>query len=224
VDRLALEGIKVIEYSITISGSYCGKLLADMGADVIKIESPNGDPARFFDPFPKTGPHPEQSAQFLYLNTNKRGITLDLDTPGDHKTFSSLIRRADILIDDHAFNHAENIGFDWDKIHKTNPGLVYISITPYGRTGTRVNIKGDELTLIHAGGLGNLLPARSENINYPEMGEIELMGPPWQFSSFKIPKHPAPLLGEHNSYVLKELLGLSDKDLEVLQKEEIILE
>jgi len=165
--HLALEGIKIIEYSMTISGSYCGKLLADMGADVIKIEPPEGDPSRFFGPFPKTGLHPEKSARFLYLNTSKRGITLDLETSGDKEMFSSLLRRADILIDDHASLHLESIGFCWDELLKINPGLIYISITPYGRTGSRANVKGDELTLIHAGGLGNLLPARSENINNP---------------------------------------------------------
>ena len=165
--RLALESIKVVEYSTTISGSYCGKLLADMGANVIKIEPPEGDSARFLGPFPKTGPHPEKSALFLYINTSKRGITLDLDKSGDLDNFKALLKWGDVLIDDHASNHLENFGLEWNALSKINSGLIYTSINPYGRRGTRVNVKGDELTLIHAGGLGNLLLARSEDIDKP---------------------------------------------------------
>jgi crotonobetainyl-CoA:carnitine CoA-transferase CaiB-like acyl-CoA transferase len=73
MDGRALEGIKVVEFSRMVSGPYCGKLLADMGADVIKVEPPEGDPARRTGPFPEGEPHPEKSALFLYNNTNKCG-------------------------------------------------------------------------------------------------------------------------------------------------------
>ena len=75
----ALSGLKVLEYSEFISGPYCGKLLADLGAEVIKIEPPgSGDKARSWGPFPQDIPHPEKSGLFLYLNTNKLGVTLNL--------------------------------------------------------------------------------------------------------------------------------------------------
>ena len=74
-----------------VSGPYCGKLLADLGAEVIKVEPPEGDPARLEGPFPGDDPHPEKSALFLYLNTSKRGITLDLNRSDDLETFKKLL-------------------------------------------------------------------------------------------------------------------------------------
>jgi len=161
----ALSGIKVVEFATMVSGPYCGKLLADMGADVIKVEPPEGEPSRQCGPFPKSGPHPERSALFLYNNTSKRGITLNLDTPEGLDIFRRLLTWADVLIDNHPHRHLENLGLSWEVMQQLNPALVYTSITPYGRTGPRADVKGDELTLIHAGGLGNLLPTRSVDIN-----------------------------------------------------------
>ena len=165
--KSALAGVKVIEFATMVSGPYCGKLLADLGADVIKVESPDGDPARFKGPFPKSGPHPDRSALFLYINTSKRGVTLDLKKPEDLQTFSRLLAWADVLLDNHAPELLENLGLGWENLHRLNPGLIYTSITPYGRTGPRAKDKGDELTIIHAGGLSNLLPARSVDIDRP---------------------------------------------------------
>jgi len=161
----ALNGIKVVELATMVSGPYCGKLLADMGADVIKVEPPEGDPSRQCGPFPKSGPHPERSALFLYNNTSKRGITLNPDRPEGLDAFKRLLRWADVLIDNHPPQHLESLGLSWDEMCRLNPGLVYTSITPYGRTGPRADVKGDELTLIHGGGLGNLLPTRSFDID-----------------------------------------------------------
>ncbi|MBU4316715.1 MAG: CoA transferase [Proteobacteria bacterium] len=176
--RSALSGIKIVEYANTISGAYCGKLLADLGADVIKIELPEGDPARRFGPFPENIPDPEKSALFLYLNTSKRGMTLDLKKPEDAETFKRLIQWADILIDDHFASELEGAGFGWNCLTQLHSGLIYTSITPYGRTGPRAHAKGDELTLIHAGGLGYLLPARSETT---DKTPVKLGGFPMQY-------------------------------------------
>lgn len=161
----ALGGTKVIEFATMVSGPYCGKLLADMGANVIKVEPPEGDPSRQCGPFPKSGSHREHSALFLYNNTSKRGITLNPDRPEGLDAFRRAVRWADVLIDNHPPQHLESLGLSWEAMQHLNPALVYTSITPYGRTGPRANVKGDELTTIHAGGLGNLLPTRSVNIN-----------------------------------------------------------
>jgi crotonobetainyl-CoA:carnitine CoA-transferase CaiB-like acyl-CoA transferase len=151
-----------------VSGPYCGKLFADMGADVIKVEEPpTGDPARKRGPFPGDEPHPERSGLFLYLNTSKRSVTLDLDHPSGREAFGHLIRWADVLIDNHSPDKLESLGFGWDELRRHNPRLVLASITPYGRTGPRSRQKGGELTSFHAGGLGNLLPTRSEDISRP---------------------------------------------------------
>ena len=159
-----LTGIRVVEYASMVSGPYCGKLLADLGADVIKVEPPEGDPARSFGVFLDDRPHPEKSALFLYNNTSKRGVTLDLTKAKGKDEFSRLIQWADVLIDNHMPGHLESMGFDDARIQELNPQLVYTSITPYGRTGPRAQVKGDELTIAHASGFGNLLPFLSENI------------------------------------------------------------
>ena len=160
----ALSGIKVIELATMVSGPYCGKLLADMGANVIKVEPPEGDPSRQCGPFPKSGPHPERSALFLYNNTSKRGVTLNLDRPEGLDMFKRLLSWSDVLIDNHPSQRLESLGLSWEAMCQLNPALVYTSITPYGRTGPRADVKGDELTIIHAGGLGNLLPTRSVDV------------------------------------------------------------
>jgi len=165
MSKSALNGIKVIEFSNMVSAPYCGKLLGDMGADVIKVEPPEGDSARLEGPFPGNESHPERSALFLYLNTSKRGVTLDLDNPLDLEAFKQLLKGAEVLIDNHHPNRLQRLGLNWEVIQELNPGLVYTSITPYGRKGPRADMKGDELTIIHAGGLGNLLPARSVDVD-----------------------------------------------------------
>ena len=165
MDGGTLNGVRIVEFATMVSGPFCGKLLADMGADVLKIESPEGDPSRLCGPFPKTGPHPERSALFLYNNTSKRGITLNPAIEEGAVIFKRLIEWADIFIDNHPPGYLESLGFSSALLQQINPNLIYTSITPYGLTGPRANVKGDELTLIHAGGLGNLLPARAKDIN-----------------------------------------------------------
>lgn len=160
-----LNGIRVVEYTAMVAGPYCSKLLADLGADVIKVEPPAGDPARDFGPFPDDKRHREKSALFLYNNTSKRGVTLNLKTAEGKELFTRLIQWADVLIDNYPPGQLASIGFNDKVIQKLNPRLIYTSITPYGRTGPRAQVKGDELTIAHASGLGNLLPVRSVDIN-----------------------------------------------------------
>jgi crotonobetainyl-CoA:carnitine CoA-transferase CaiB-like acyl-CoA transferase len=161
----ALTGVKVIELATMVAGPYCGKMLADLGADVIKIEPPQGDPSRECGPFPTSGPHPERSAMFLYLNTSKRGITLNPDVIEGLEALKRLIQWTDILIDSSPPERLEGLGLGWETLTGLNRAMIYTSITPYGRTGPRAGVKGDELTLIHAGGLGNLLPTRSVDVD-----------------------------------------------------------
>ena len=165
--KMILNGVRVLEFATEISGPYCGKLLGDFGAEVIKIEPPQGDPARAYGPFPNKSPHSEKSGLFLYLNTSKKGVVLDLNNANDIKRFKSLVQWADVLIDNHTPGYLEAFGMGWRSLQQLNPRLVYTAITPYGWTGRRSGMKGGELTLIHGGGLANLLPARSVDINRP---------------------------------------------------------
>lgn len=162
----AFDGVRVVEYGTMVSGPYCAKLLADMGADVIKVEEPpRGDPSRRRGPFPGGTPHSERSGLFLYLNTSKRGVTLDPEHRSGRDALERLIRWADVLVDNHRPERLESLGLGWEAVRATNPGLIVTCITPYGRTGPRAGHKGSELTSYHAGGQGNLLPTRSVDVN-----------------------------------------------------------
>jgi crotonobetainyl-CoA:carnitine CoA-transferase CaiB-like acyl-CoA transferase len=163
----ALDNLKVLEFAEEVSGPYCGKLFADLGAEVIKVESPRGDGARSIGPFPGATTHPEKSALALYLNTNKKGVVLDLEHIDDREKFQDLIRWADILIDNHPPEVLEKNGLGWDQLQLLHPDLIYLSLTPYGRTGPRSKNRGGELTVSHGGALANLLPARSVDISLP---------------------------------------------------------
>ena len=162
----AFEGVKVVEFAGMVSGPYCGKLLADMGADVVKVEEPpDGDPARQRGPFPDDKPHPERSALFLYLNANKRSLALDTAKPAGREALARLVGWADVLIDNHAPAVLDALGLDWATLRERNPGLLLTSITPYGRTGPRAGCKGTDMTGYHAGGLGTLMPPRSTDVS-----------------------------------------------------------
>src|SRR5437867_3772344 len=96
----ALSDLKIVEYGNLISAPYCGKLMADLGAEVIKVEPPgSGDSSRRYGPFPNDQPHPERSLLYAYMNTNKLGITLDVSSPLGKKIFGQLVRESDVLIE-----------------------------------------------------------------------------------------------------------------------------
>ena len=100
MDNKALSGLSVVELGGFIPAPYCTKLMADLGASVVKIEPPgSGDPARKYGPFPDDNPHPEKSLLFAYLNTNKKSVTLDVKNPTGKKILMELIRDADILVE-----------------------------------------------------------------------------------------------------------------------------
>ena len=113
--KKALEGVKVVEWAGFVSGPYAAKLLADLGAEVIKIEKPkSGDEARMRGPFPDDKPHPERSGLFQYLNTNKIGISLNIESTKGRKIFKDLVEQADILIEDNSPNVVKEMGLDSD--------------------------------------------------------------------------------------------------------------
>ena len=155
----ALDGIKVIEYGGPISVPYCGKMLADLGAEVIKIEKPGtGDSSRRMGPFPDDEVDTEHSGFFLYLNTNKYGVTLDIEKPDGRKIFKELIKGANVFIEGTKSRQLAETGLDYPDLKKVNPSLVMTSITPFGQTGPYKNYNGSDLTAWHMGGVGILTP------------------------------------------------------------------
>ena len=149
-----LNGLRVLEFGEFISAPYCGKLLADMGADVLKIErSDGGDWARDYGPYPNDLPHRERSGLFLYLNANKRGVTLNLDTPTGREIMAALVSRYDVLVHNLHPTEMDRIGLDYDTLRLNNDGLVMASITPFGLTGPYRNWKAYDINLAAGGGI-----------------------------------------------------------------------
>jgi len=158
----ALSHLKVVELCSLVSGPYCTKLMADLGAEVIKIEAPGtGDESRTKGPFVDDRPNPELSGLFLHLNTSKLGITLDVTTTTGREILEKLLVQADIFVEDTPPGIAEEQGLTYEHVEALNPRLVMTSITPFGKTGPYRDYKAYELNSHHAGGEGFLLPTYS---------------------------------------------------------------
>ncbi|MCD8068322.1 MAG: CoA transferase [Lachnospiraceae bacterium] len=158
-----LTGIKVVEYCTGVAGPYCGKLLADMGAEVIKVEKPNGDISRRRGPFFHDIADEDLAIGYLYDNTNKLGVTLNVEEATGRKIFKELIRDADVLLEDRKVGELEALGLGYEDLKKENEGLIYTAITEFGQDGPYRDYKSYNLTMYHASGAGYVLPANSPN-------------------------------------------------------------
>ena len=146
--ELALAGVVVAEFCNVAAGPFCGMLLADMGADVIKVEPPGGDMLRHWPP------HTDGfSENFASLNRSKRSIALDLKHPGDRDIALALMRKADVVIENNRPGAMDRLGLGWTHIHAQNPKLIYCSISAYGQTGPRAGEGGFDVTMQAASGL-----------------------------------------------------------------------
>lgn len=149
----ALAGIKVLDLTHYIAGPYCTKLLADYGAEVIKIEKPgDGDGARRMAPFFGDDPHPEKSGLFLYLNTNKLGVTLDLKSETGVKIFEKLVRDTDILVENFSPRVMPSLGLDYENLERISARLVMTSISNFGQSGPYRDYKATEIVADAMGG------------------------------------------------------------------------
>ena len=134
------------------SGVFCTKLLADYGADVVKVEPPSGDYGRSKGPFPEDVPHPERSLYFLFYNTNKRSVTLNLETELGRSIFTRLATTADVVVESLPVGYMKSLGLDYDALRELNPGLVMASISPFGQSGPWKDLKSSDLIAIAASG------------------------------------------------------------------------
>ncbi|MCJ7521363.1 MAG: CoA transferase [Dehalococcoidia bacterium] len=149
----ALSDIKVLDLTWHIAGPYCTKLLADYGADVIKVEKPGtGDPARKMGPFFQDDPNPEKSGLFLHLNTNKKGITLNLKTATGRNIIKELVKEVDILVESFRPCVMPSLGLDYQTLEQINPNLVMVSISSFGQTGPYRDFKATEIVEYAMGG------------------------------------------------------------------------
>ncbi len=130
-----LKGIRVIDLADE-KAAFCSKLLADLGAEVIKVERPGGDPSRDIGPFADGTPGPERSLSFWYNNSGKLGLTLDLQDREGKQALLQLISTADVLIESFAPGYLRGLGLDFGALSRLNPGLIMASVTGFGQTGT----------------------------------------------------------------------------------------
>src|SRR5438128_7979350 len=132
----ALSDVRVLDLTQLVAGPYATKVMADLGADVLKIERPGlGDPARRLGPFPEDEPHPEKSGLFLHLNTNKRGITVDLETTTGRGIFLELAKRVDVVVESWEPARARALGLSYEELARLEPRLIVTSITAFGQSG-----------------------------------------------------------------------------------------
>ena len=153
-------------------GFYCGQLLGSLGADVIKIERPGGDSARNIGPFFHNIPDPEESLPWFALNSNKRGITLDIEAPDGREIFKKLVKTADVVVESFVPGYMGKLGLAYSELEKINPGVVMTSITPFGHTGPYRDYKASDLVCWAMGGLlaqsgdPDRPPVRISHINF----------------------------------------------------------
>ena len=150
--RSPLAGLRVLDFTQWIAGPYCTKLLADYGANVIKVEPPWGDPGRRLGPFPNDEPVQAAGALFAFLNTSKLGITLDLKSAFAPRAVASLVAKVDVVVESFRPGVLDRLGFPYSQLREINPGLSMTSISNFGQTGPYRDWKASEVTLYAMGG------------------------------------------------------------------------
>ena len=150
----ALDGVRVLDLTTGVAGPHCTKLLADFGAQVIKVEPAGGDPTRHVPPFAGDQPDPERALLFLHLNTNKQSVTLDPRTGAGSDLLRRLASTAQIVVEDSAPGSLAASGLDYATIAENRPDIVYVSITPWGQTGpyAEAGLRASELIYQGMGG------------------------------------------------------------------------
>ncbi|MGH8068094.1 MAG: CaiB/BaiF CoA transferase family protein [Candidatus Entotheonellia bacterium] len=146
-----LAGLRVLELADE-KGQFCGKLMADLGADVIKIEPPGGQNIRSVGPFLDDIPHRERSLSFWHYNTSKRGITLNLETPEGRALFLRLVPQADIILETYPPGYLPSLALGHDELSRLHPRLIMCSLTPFGQTGPWRDYQTSDLLQLAAGG------------------------------------------------------------------------
>jgi benzylsuccinate CoA-transferase BbsE subunit len=146
-----LAGLRILELADE-KGQFCGKLMGDLGADVIKIEPPGGEATRRVGPFLDDIPHPERSLSFWYYNTSKRGITLNLETADGRQLLRRLAAGADVILETFRPGYLSALGLSYESLRAQNPRLIMCALTPFGQTGPWRDYQTSDLLHMAAGG------------------------------------------------------------------------
>ncbi len=168
--------LKVLDFTGEL-GPYVGKLYAGLGADVIHLEPMTGDPLRQIGPFVKNNPDPERSIPYLYYNSGKRGMAINLDEADGVEVFRELCNTADMLVESFSPGYLNDLGLSYYKLSNDNPKLVQVSVTPFGHNGPLSNREGSDLSVsalggfLYLGGVDNNKPVRPPDNQTYRMAE-----------------------------------------------------
>ncbi len=162
----ALDDLRILDLAGDI-GIYAAKLLADLGADVIRIEPPSGDPARRIGPFYHDDASPERSLSYFHLNTNKRGITLDLTSDDGRALFRRLVATADVVVETFEPGFLDGIGLGYDALTEIRPNLILTSITGFGQDGPHARYRWSDIVGVAMGGMMTLAGDKADPPNMP---------------------------------------------------------
>ena len=147
----ALHGVRIVELT-SAPIAWAGKLLADMGADVILVEPPGGDPSRNYPPYLDDQPGADRSLYWWHYHTSKRSVVVDLDESGDRERFRALIAAADVLLEAEPRKRLGAVGLDYDDLKAIRPELIHVAVTPYGRNDAKSDLPFTDLTIMAASG------------------------------------------------------------------------
>jgi len=165
-----LENYRILDLTDE-KGHLCGRILGDMGANVIKIEPPGGDPARNTGPFYHDEPHPEKSLSWFYTNANKRGITLNLETADGRQILKQLAERTDLVIESFRPGYMDELGLGYSALTEIKPGIILTSITPFGQSGPYAQSRVTDLVTIAMGGMAYVFGDRDRapvRVSFPQ--------------------------------------------------------
>ncbi len=170
-----LEGVTVVEYGRLFAAPYTGKLLADLGAEVIKVEDPaDGDPARAVPPYAGDVKDRERSLAFMHFNTNKLGVSLDIESEQGHELLLELLADADVFIEDLPPAEVERLELDYASLEQRFPQLIVAAITPFGSTGPQRDYRAEDLNLYMYGGDGFTNPGALAYDTHPDREPVKL--------------------------------------------------
>ncbi len=217
MDDQLLTGIRVLDLSQDIAGPYMTRLMAGMGADVVKVEPPSGDPSRRVGPFPGHIPHRDKSALYLYLNTSKKGITLDWSSATGRDLLVRLVEGSDLVVESFRPGTLDDLGLGYDGLSQVNGRVVLTSITPFGQNGPYSQLPAEELTLYAMSGLMYLTGEPDEEplkegpavtqYGAGQMGLVGSLAALWQAEMTGEGQHVDVSMSENNTAILENAVA-----------------
>lgn len=221
---LDLKRFRVLDLT-DLQGQFAGKVLADLGMEVIKVEPPAGDAVRRLPPFKEKAPDPETSIPFLYLNANKKSVSLNLETEQGRKLLKDLARHSDVLLESFAPGHLHRLGLGYDVLARENPALVMTSITAFGQNGPHAHFLGSDLIGLAMSGLLNVFGEPSRPPVKPPESQAFFAASSYAAlgSLFALFRRGSSGRGQHVDVSIQESLAVEDQILSAFANEHLIL-